>query len=149
MGVCYVSKGSAQQIVVNSKINKNQVKNDCSIKSNLLLIKTTQLIDFKNKIRQIYYNNSFRTITLNNFMTIIKDTKKEKILEKKLSYLFKHISLTIIEEGVLKDIITLSFCKLSIIFPKSKKFKLIWKIIYFFICKRNNECNKKKKEIFK
>ena len=108
MGVCYVSKGSAQQIVVNSKINKNQVKNECSIKSNLLLIKTTQLIDFKNKIRQIYYNNSFRTIALNNFMTIIKDTKKEKILEKKLSYLFKYISLTIIEEGVLKDIITLN-----------------------------------------
>ena len=146
MGVCYVSKGSTQQIVVNSKLNKNQVKTNSSLKSNLLLIKTTQLIDFKNKIRQIYYNNSFRSISLNNFMTIIKDTKKEKILEKKLSYLFNHISLTIIEEGILKDILNLSFCKLSIIFPKSKKFKLIWKIIYFYVCKKNNECNKKKKK---
>lgn len=82
MGVCYVSKGP-QQIVVNSKLNKNQVKSDISLKSNLLLIKTTQLIDFKNKIRQLYYNNSLRNIALNNFMTIIKDTKKEKILEKK------------------------------------------------------------------
>ena len=130
MGVCYVSKGP-QQIVVNSKLNKNQVKSDISLKSNLLLIKTTQLIDFKNKIRQLYYNNSLRNIALNNFMTIIKDTKKEKILEKKLSYLFSHISLNIIEEGTLKDILTISYCKLSIIFPKSKKFKLIWKIIYF------------------
>ena len=144
MGVCYVSKGP-QQIVVNSKINKNQ-KSDISVKSNLLLIKTTQLIDFKNKIRQLYYNNSFRGITLHNFMTIIKDTKKEKILEKKLSYLFSHISLTLIEEGTLKDILTISFCKLSLIFPKSKKFKLIWKIIYFLISKRNNECNKKRKK---
>ena len=144
MGVCYVSKGP-QQIVVNSKINKNQ-KSDISIKSNLLLIKTTQLIEFKNKIRQLYYSNSLRSITLNNFMTIIKDTKKEKILEKKLSYLFSHISLTLIEEGTLKDIITISFCKLSLIFPKSKKFKLIWKIIYFLISKRNNECNKKRKK---
>jgi hypothetical protein len=145
MGVCYVSKGP-QQIVVNSKLNKNQVKSDISLKSNLLLIKTTQLIDFKNKIRQLYYNNSLRNIALNNFMTIIKDTKKEKILEKKLSYLFSHISLSLIEEGALKDILTISFCKLSIIFPKSKKFKLIWKIIYFFICKRNYECNKKRKK---
>ena len=145
MGVCYVSKGP-QQIVVNSKLNKNQVKSDISLKSNLLLIKTTQLIDFKNKIRQLYYNNSLRNIALNNFMTIIKDTKKEKILEKKLSYLFSHISLTIIEEGTLKDILTISYCKLSIIFPKSKKFKLIWKIIYFLISKRNNEDNKKRKK---
>jgi hypothetical protein len=145
MGVCYVSKGP-QQIVVNSKLNKNQVKSDISLKSNLLLIKTTQLIDFKNKIRQLYYNNSLRNIALNNFMTIIKDTKKEKILEKKLSYLFSHISLTIIEEGTLKDILTISYCKLSIIFPKSKKFKLIWKIIYFLISKRNNEGNKKRKK---
>ena len=128
MGVCYVSKGP-QQIVVNSKLNKNQVKSDISLKSNLLLIKTTQLIDFKNKIRQLYYNNSLRNIALNNFMTIIKDTKKEKILEKKLSYLFSHISLTIIEEGTLKDILTISYCKLSIIFPKS-----------------NNEGNKKRKK---
>lgn len=145
MGVCYVSKGQ-QQIVINSKINKNQAKNDNSQKSNLLLIKTTQLIDFKNKIRQIYYNNSFRNISLSNFMTIIKDAKKEKILEKKLYYLFSHISLTLVEEGALKDILTISFCKLSIIFPKSKKFKIIWKIIYFFICKRNYECNKKRKK---
>jgi hypothetical protein len=104
--------------MVNSKLNKNQVKSDISLKSNLLLIKTTQLIDFKNKIRQLYYNNSLRNIALNNFMTIIKDTKKEKILEKKLSYLFSHISLNIIEEGTLKDILTISYCKLSIIFPK-------------------------------
>lgn len=145
MGVCYNSKGP-QQIVVNSKINKAQVKNENNPKSNLLLIKTTQLIDFKNRIRQMYYNNSFRGIALNNFMSVIKDTKKEKILEKKLAYLFSHISLTLIEEGTLRDILTISFCKLSIIFPKSKKFKLIWKIIYFFICKRNNECNKKRKK---
>ena len=77
MGVCYVSKGP-QQIVVNSKLNKNQVKSDISLKSNLLLIKTTQLIDFKNKIRQLYYNNSLRNIALNNFMTIIKIQKKKK-----------------------------------------------------------------------
>lgn len=145
MGVCYVSKGP-QQIVVNSKINKAQAKSENSPKSNLLLIKTTQLIDFKNKIRQMYYNNSFRNIALNNFMSVIKDTKKEKILEKKLAYLFSHISLTLVEEGTLRDIITISFYKLSIIFPKSKKFKLIWKIIYFFIGKRNNECNKKRKK---
>ena len=145
MGVCYVSKGS-QQIVVNSKLNKNQLKTDSNTKSNLLLIKTTQLIDFKNKIRLMYYNNSFRALTLNNFKTIIKDTKKEKLLDKKLSYLFSHLSLTVIEEGALKDIITLSFFKLSLIFPRSKKFKLICKMIYFFLCKRTNECNKKRKK---
>ena len=92
MGVCYVSKGP-QQIVVNSKLNKNQVKSDISLKSNLLLIKTTQLIDFKNKIRQLYYNNSLRNIALNNFMTIIKDTKKEKILEKKFYLIYSVIYL--------------------------------------------------------
>jgi hypothetical protein len=145
MGVCYITKGP-QQIVVNSKINKNQAKKDNNSNSNLLLIKTTQLIDFKNKLRQMYNSNSFRNITLNSFLTIIKDIKKEKILEKKLSYVFSHISLTSIEEGTLKDIITISFSKLSIIFPKSKKFKLIWKIIYFFICKRTSECNKKRKK---
>lgn len=146
MGVCYVSSKGPQQIVVNSKINKNAVKSELSIKSNLLLIKTTQLIEFKNKIRQLYYNNSIRGIAFNNFMTIIKDSKKEKILEKKLSYLFCHMSLTIIEEGLLKDILTISFSKLSLIFPKSKKFKLIWKIIYFLVGKKNNECNKKRKK---
>ena len=145
MGVCYVSKGP-QQIVVNSKLNKNQLKSDNNTKSNLLLIKTTQLIEFKNKIRLMYYNNSFRGLTLNNFKTIIKDTKKEKVLDKKLSYLFSHISLTLVEEGTLKDIITISFSKLSLIFPKSKKFKLICKMIYFFLCKKTNECNKKRKK---
>ncbi len=146
MGVCYVSKGP-QQIVVNSKLNKNQLKSDNgNTKTNLLLIKTTQLIDFKNKIRVMYYKNSFRGLTLNNFKTIIKDTKKDKNLEQKLSYLFNHISLTLIEEGTLKDIITISFCKLSLIFPKSKKFKLICKMIYFLLCKKTNECNKKRKK---
>ena len=145
MGVCYVSKGP-QQIVVNSKINKTQAKNDNNSNSNLLLIKTTQLIDFKNKIRQMHNTNSFKNITLNNFMKIIKDIKKEKVLEKKLEYVFNHISVSLIEEGTLKDVITISFSKLSIIFPKSKKFKLIWKVIYFFICKRTNECNKKRKK---
>ena len=146
MGVCYVSKGP-QQIVVNSKLNKNQLKSDNgNTKTNLLLIKTTQLIDFKNKIRVMYYKNSFRGLTLNNFKTIIKDTKKDKNLDQKLSYLFNHISLTLIEEGTLKDIITISFCKLSLIFPKSKKFKLICKMIYFLLCKKTNECNKKRKK---
>ncbi len=146
MGVCYVSKGP-QQIVVNSKLNKNQLKSDNgNTKTNLLLIKTTQLIDFKNKIRVMYYKNSFRGLTLNNFRTIIKDTKKDKNLDQKLSYLFNHISLTLIEEGTLKDIITISFCKLSLIFPKSKKFKLICKMIYFLLCKKTNECNKKRKK---
>ena len=146
MGVCYVSKGP-QQIVVNSKLNKNQLKSDNgNTKTNLLLIKTTQLIDFKNKIRVMYYKNSFRGLTLNNFKTIIKDTKKDKNLDQKLSYLFNHISLTLIEEGTLKDIITISFSKLSLIFPKSKKFKLICKMIYFLLCKKTNECNKKRKK---
>ena len=145
MGVCYVSKGS-QQIVINSKLTKNQVKNDSNPSSNLLFVKTNQLIEFKNRIKQMYYANSFRGLSLENFLTIIKDTKKEKVLEKKLSYLFSHISLTLIEEGTLRDIITLSYCKLSLIFSKSKRFKMICKMIYFFISKRNNECNKKRKK---
>ena len=46
MGVCYVSKGP-QQIVVNSKL-KNQDKNECNPKENLLFVKTNQLIKFIN-----------------------------------------------------------------------------------------------------
>ena len=144
MGVCYVSKGP-QQIVVNSKL-KNQDKNESNPKVNLLYVKTNQLIEFKNRIKQIYYSNSLRGISISNFLAVIRDTRKEKTLENKLSYLFKHISLTLVEEGALKDIITISFCKLSLIFPKSKKFKLICKLIYFFISRRNNECNKKRKK---
>ena len=73
MGVCYVSKGP-QQIVVNSKL-KNQDKNESNPKANLLYVKTNQLIEFKNRIKQIYYSNSFRGILLSNFLAVIK--KKE------------------------------------------------------------------------
>jgi len=145
MGVCYVFKGP-HQIVINSKLKENQMKNENHPQRKLLLIKTTQLIEFKNKIRQMYYSNSFRGITLNNFMLIIRDTKKEKLLVNKLLYLFSNISLNLIEEGALKDVIAISFNKFSLIFPKSKKFKIICKMIYFFISKRTNECNKKRKK---
>ena len=131
MGVCYLTK-NPKQVVVNSKLTTDQGKSDNFPKSKLLLIKTGQLIIFKHKIRHTYYTNSFRQIELSNYMKIV---------------ILSHLSLKIIEEGILRDIITLSYSKLSLIFPKSKKFKLICKMIYFFLYKNNEEINKKRKKL--
>ena len=146
MGVCYLTK-NPKQVVVNSKLTTDQNKSDNFPKSKLLLIKTGQLIIFKHKIRHTYYTNSFRQIELSNYMKIVKESKIEKKIEKKIAHLLSHLSLKIIEEGILRDIITLSYSKLSLIFPKSKKFKLICKMIYFFLYKNNEEINKKRKKL--
>jgi len=146
MGVCYLTK-NPKQVVVNSKLTTDQGKSDNFPKSKLLLIKTGQLIIFKHKIRHTYYTNSFRQIELSNYMKIVKESKNEKNIEKKIAHLLSHLSLKIIEEGILRDIITLSYSKLSLIFPKSKKFKLICKMIYFFLYKNNEEINKKRKKL--
>ena len=146
MGVCYLTK-NPKQVVVNSKLTTEQTKSDNFPKSKLLLIKTGQLIIFKHKIRYIYYTNSFRQIELSNYMKIVKESKNQKDIEKKIAHLLNHLSLKIIEEGILRDIITLSHSKLSLIFPKSKKFKLICKMIYFFLYKSNEEINKKRKKL--
>ena len=145
MGVCYLNK-NPKQVVVNSKLTTDQNKSDNFPKSKLLLIKSGQLIIFKHKIRHTYYTNSFRQIELSNYMKIVKESKIEKNIEKKIAHLLSHLSLKIIEEGILRDIITLSYSKLSLIFPKSKKFKLICKMIYFFLYKNNEEINKKRKK---
>ena len=142
MGVCYVTKG---QIVVNSKIKKNAAKNDNN-KSNIVVIKVNQLIDFKNKMKQIHYSSTFRTLAINSFMALLKNTKKEKTLNDKLTCLFNSCSFTDRESGLLKDIIKISSEKLSIIFPKSKNFKMVCKMIFFYITKRSNEFNKKRKK---
>lgn len=145
MGVCYLNK-NPKQVVVNSKLTTDQNKSDNFPKSKLLLIKSGQLIIFKHKIRHTYYTNSFRQIELSNYMKIVKESKIEKNIEKKIAHLLSHLSLKIIEEGILRDIITLSYSKLSLIFPKSKKFKLICKMIYFFLYKNNEEINRKRKK---
>jgi len=146
MGVCYITK-SPKQVVVNSKLTTEQTKSDNFPKSKLLLIKTGQLILFKHKIRQIYYTNSLRQIELSNYMKVVKESKNQKNIEKKIAHLLSHLSLKIIEEGILRDIITLSHSKLSLIFPKSKKFKLICKMIYFFFYQNNEEINRKRKKL--
>ena len=146
MGVCYLTK-NPKQVVMNLKLTADQSKSDNFPKSKLLLIKTGQLIIFKHKIRHTYYTNSFRQIELSNYMKIVKESKNEKNIEKKIAHLLSHLSLKIIEEGILRDIITLSYSKLSLIFPKSKKFKLICKMIYFFLYKNNEEINKKRKKL--
>jgi len=146
MGVCYITK-SPKQVVVNSKLTTEQTKSDNFPKSKLLLIKTGQLILFKHKIRQNYYTNSLRQIELSNYMKVVKESKNQKNIEKKIAHLLSHLSLKIIEEGILRDIITLSHSKLSLIFPKSKKFKLICKMIYFFFYQNNEEINRKRKKL--
>ena len=146
MGVCYLSK-NPKQVVMNSKLTTNQTKSDNFPKSKLLLIKTGQLIIFKHRIRQNYYASSLRNIALSNYMKVVKESKNQKNIEKKIAHLLSHLSLKIIEEGILRDIITLSHSKLSLIFPKSKKFKLISKMIYFFFSKKTEELNKKRKKL--
>ena len=146
MGVCYLSKNQ-KQIVVNSKLTTELSKSDNFPQSKLLLIKTNQLITFKHRVRQIYYTNSFRQIALNNYMKIVKETKLEKDIDKKIAHLLSRLSLKIIEEGTLRDIIKISYSKLSIIFPKQKKFKIMCKILYFFLYKKNEELNKKRKKL--
>jgi hypothetical protein len=80
-------------------------------------------------------------------MKVVKESKNQKNIEKKIAHLLSHLSLKIIEEGILRDIITLSHSKLSLIFPKSKKFKLICKMIYFFFYQNNEEINRKRKKL--
>lgn len=146
MGVCYLSK-NPKQVVMNLKLTANQTKSDNFPKSKLLLIKTGQLIIFKHRIRQNYYASSLRNIALSNYMKVVKESKNQKNIEKKIAHLLSHLSLKIIEEGILRDIITISHSKLSLIFPKSKKFKLISKMIYFFFSKKTEELNKKRKKL--
>ena len=146
MGICYINK-SPNKVVVNSKLTAEQSKIDNFPKSKLLLIKSGQLIIFKYRIRQIYTTNSLRQINLSDYMKIVKETKNYKNIDKKIAYLLSHISLKIIEEGTFRDIITISYSKFSLIFPKSKKFKLICKIIFFFFCKKNEESNRKRKKL--
>ena len=57
MGVCYINK-NPKQVVMNLKLSAEPSKSDNFPKSKLLLIKTGQLITFKHRIRQVYYNNS-------------------------------------------------------------------------------------------
>ena len=142
MGICYVKK---DQVVINAKFKKNNAKNDKN-KSNIVVIKVNQLIDFKNKMKQIHYSSTFRSLTINSFMALLKNTKKEKTLDDKLTCFFSSYSFTDREVGLLKDIITMASKKLSIIFPKSKIFKMVCKMIFFFLAKRNNEFNKKRKK---
>ena len=146
MGVCYLSK-NPKQVVMNLKLTANQTKSDNFPKSKLLLIKTGKLIIFKHRIRQNYYASSLRNIALSNYMKVVKESKNQKNIEKKIAHLLSHLSLKIIEEGILRDIITISHSKLSLIFPKSKKFKLISKMIYFFFSKKTEELNKKRKKL--
>ena len=145
MGVCYINK-NPKQIVMNSKLSAVQTKSDNFPKSKLLLIKTNQLITCKHRIRQVYYSNSLRQITFSDYMKIVRESKSEKNIEKKIVHLLSRLSLKIIEEGLLRDIITISNMKLSLIFPRAKKFKLICKLIYFFFSKKNEEINKKRKK---
>ena len=145
MGVCYINK-NPKQVVTNLKLSAEQTKSDNLPKSKLLLIKTSQLIIFKHRIRQIYYNNSFRQITFSNYMKIVRESKNEQNIEKKIAHLLSRLSLNILEEGTLRDIITFSNLKLCLIFPKSKKFKIICKLIFFFFHKKNEEINKKRKK---
>ena len=145
MGICYINK-NPKQVVMNLKLTAAQSKSDNFPKSKLLLIKTGQLIIFKHRIRQIYYTNSFRQITFSDYMKVVRESKAEKDIEKKIVHLLSRLSLKILEEGILRDIITFSNSKLSLIFPKSKKFKLICKMIYFFFYKKNDEINKKRKK---
>ena len=79
-------------------------------------------------------------------MKIVREAKNQKELKKKIVHLLTHLSLKVIEEGIFRDIITISFSKLSLIFPKSKRFKLICKMIYFLFSKKNEELNKKRKK---
>ena len=148
MGVCYLSKGQ-KQIVVNSKLTSDLAlsKSDNFLQSKLLLIKTNQLIKFKHRVRQIYFMNSFREIELNNYMKIVKEAKIENDIDKKIAHLLSRLSLKVIEEGTLRDIIKISYSKLSIIFPKQKKFKLICKIIYFLLHRKTEPLNKKRKKL--
>ena len=132
---------------MNLKLTTNQTKSDNFPKSKLLLIKTGELIIFKHRIRQNYYASSLRNIALSNYMKVVKESKNQKNLEKKIAHLLSHLSLKIIEEGILRDIITISHSKLSLIFPKSKKFKLISKMIYFFFGKKTEELTKKRKKL--
>ena len=145
MGICYISK-NPKQVVMNLQLTKEQTKSDNFPKSKLLFVKTGQLTIFKHRLRQIYYNNSFRQITLSNYMKIVRESKNENTIEKKIAHLLSRISLKILEEGILRDIITISFSKLSLVFPKSKKFKLICKMIYFFFYKKNEDINRKRKK---
>jgi hypothetical protein len=145
MGICYINK-NPKQVVMNLKLTADQTKSDNFPKSKLLLIKTGQLIIFKHRIRQIYYTNSLRQIALSDYMKIVRESKTEKNIEKKIVHLLSRLSLKILEEGILRDIITFSNSKLSLIFPKTKKFKLICKMIYFFFSKKNDEINKKRKK---
>ena len=145
MGICYLSKNQ-KQVIMNSKLTADQTKSDNFPKSKLLLVKTGQLTIFKHRIRQVYYNNSLRQIALSDYMKIVREAKNQKELEKKIVHLLTHLSLKVIEEGIFRDIITISFSKLSLIFPKSKRFKLICKMIYFLFSKKNEELNKKRKK---
>ena len=145
MGICYINK-NPKQVVMNLKLTADQTKSDNLLKSKLLLIKTGQLIIFKHRIRQVYYNNSLRQIPLSDYMKIVRESKNQKNIEKKIAHLLSRLTLKIIEEGILRDIIILSNSKLSLIFPKSKKFKLLCKLIYFFFSKKNEEINRKRKK---